>query len=50
MVAKEPKPQSRDQLTQRRRSPLITPTDLGSKASADIAGGMYAILADVFAL
>ena len=43
-------PQSRDNVAQRRRSPLITPTDLGSKASMDIAGGMSAILADVFAL
>ena len=43
-------PQSRDSLAQRRRSPLITPTDLGSRASMDIAGGMNAILADVFAL
>jgi starvation-inducible DNA-binding protein len=40
----------RDNLAQRRRSPLITPTDLGSNASTDIAGGMNAILADVFAL
>jgi starvation-inducible DNA-binding protein len=40
----------RDSLAQRRRSPLITPTDLGSNASTDIAGGMNAILADVFAL
>jgi starvation-inducible DNA-binding protein len=30
--------------------PLITPTALGSNASADIAGGMNAVLADVFAL
>ncbi len=28
----------------------MTPTDLGSNASADIAGGMNALLADVFAL
>jgi starvation-inducible DNA-binding protein len=34
----------------RRSAPLITPTDLGPTASADIAGGMNAILADVFAL
>jgi starvation-inducible DNA-binding protein len=34
----------------RRSAPLITPTDLGVAASADIAGGMNAILADVFAL
>ncbi len=40
----------RDNLAQRRRSPLMTPTDLGSNASADIAGGMNALLADVFAL
>src|SRR5271156_4809456 len=50
MVARETKPSSLDQAAQRRRSPLITPTDLGSKASTDIAGGMNAILADVFAL
>jgi len=40
----------RDNLAQRRRSPLITPTDLGPNASTDIAGGLNAILADVFAL
>src|SRR5271163_4519410 len=31
-------------------TPLITPTDLGAKASADIADRRNAILADVFAL
>jgi hypothetical protein len=41
---------SREQLMERRRSPLSTPTDLGAKASSDIAGCMNAILADVFAL
>ena len=50
MRANKAQPKSRDTLAQRRRSPLITPTDLGSKASTDIAGGMNAILADVFAL
>ena len=50
MGANKAQPQSRENLSQRRRSPLITPTDLGSKASMDIAGGMNAILADVFAL
>ena len=50
MVANKAQSQSRENLAQRRRSPLITPTDLGSKASMDIAGGMNAILADVFAL
>jgi starvation-inducible DNA-binding protein len=34
----------------RRRAPLLTPTDLGATASLDIAGGMNAMLADVFAL
>jgi starvation-inducible DNA-binding protein len=40
----------RAKLTRQRRAPLITPTDLGSKASMDIAGGMNLLLADVFAL
>src|ERR1700709_2751429 len=38
------------ELKSRRASPLVTPTDLGDKASIDIAGGMNAILADVFVL
>ncbi len=37
-------------LKRRRAAPIVTPTDLGAKASKDIAGGMNAILADVFAL
>jgi starvation-inducible DNA-binding protein len=37
-------------LKRRRAAPLVTPTDLGTKASKDIAGGMNGILADVFAL
>jgi starvation-inducible DNA-binding protein len=40
----------KSELRRRRETPLITPTDLGAEASADIAGGMNAILADVFAL
>jgi len=32
------------------RAPLLTPTDLKPAATKDIAGGMNAILADVFAL
>jgi starvation-inducible DNA-binding protein len=40
----------REDLLRRRQAPLITPTDLGSEASRAIAGGMNAILADVFAL
>src|SRR6202790_5047263 len=39
-----------DDLERRREAPLVTPTDLGSKASKNIAAGMNAILADVFAL
>ena len=39
-----------DRITAERNAPLITPTDLGAEASADIAGSMNAILADVFAL
>src|SRR5215475_7817358 len=38
------------ELKERRAAPIITPTDLGAKASRDISGGMNAILADVFAL
>jgi starvation-inducible DNA-binding protein len=37
-------------LKRRRAAPIITPTDLGAEASKDIAGGMNAILADVYAL
>jgi starvation-inducible DNA-binding protein len=40
----------RTELKERRKGPLVTPTDLGAKASMDISGGMNAILADVFAL
>src|SRR3569832_1783413 len=34
----------------RRAAPLVTPSDLGAKASQELAGGMNAILADVWAL
>src|SRR5665213_3149256 len=37
-------------LQQRRKAPLLTPTDLGAAASKSIQGGMNSILADVFAL
>src|SRR6266436_5888326 len=40
----------RKELTSRRASPLVTPTDLGANASKDIAGSMNGILADVFAI
>jgi starvation-inducible DNA-binding protein len=38
------------ELKGRRAAPLVTPTDLGAKASQAIAGPMNAILADVWAL
>ncbi len=38
------------ELEERRKAPLVTPTDLGAQASTTISGGMNAILADVFAL
>jgi starvation-inducible DNA-binding protein len=44
------KPIIRSEAKRLRNAPLITPTDLGAAASADIAGGMNGILADVFAL
>jgi len=50
MQAKQSQTRNRDDLVRRRKAPLITPTDLGDKASMDIAAGMNAILADVFAL
>jgi starvation-inducible DNA-binding protein len=40
----------RNDAKNRRSAALITPSDLGAKASKDIAGGMNAILADVFSL
>jgi len=39
-----------DRIAVKRNAPLITPTDLGAAASADIAQGMNGVLADVFAL
>jgi len=40
----------RQNLVSKRDAPLLTPTDLESTATKDIAGAMNAILADVFAL
>lgn len=37
-------------LKDRRKAPLVTPTDLGPKARQDIAGALNALLADVFTL
>jgi starvation-inducible DNA-binding protein len=38
------------ELRARRSAPLVTPSDLGTEASKNIAGGMNGILADVFSL
>ena len=46
-TATQPKMQ---ELKQRQRGPLNTPTDLSAEATRDISGAMNAILADVFAL
>src|SRR6201994_112831 len=48
MAKKESTKQS--DLKRRRGAPLVTPSDLGAEASENIAAGMNAILADVFAL
>ena len=40
----------RQELERRQQGPLMTPTDLKTVATKDIAGAMNAILADVFAL
>jgi starvation-inducible DNA-binding protein len=37
-------------LTERRKAPLKSPTDLGSNVTRDISGALNALLADVFAL
>jgi starvation-inducible DNA-binding protein len=44
------KSDARSEAKQRRGAALVTPTDLGAKASKDIAAGMNGILADVMAL
>jgi starvation-inducible DNA-binding protein len=49
LMAKKDSAKQND-LALRREASLITPTDLGTKASKNIAGGMNGILADVFAL
>jgi starvation-inducible DNA-binding protein len=43
-------PRKREDLEKRRGARLATPTDLGADASRYIAGGLNAVLADVFAL
>ena len=39
-----------DELKERQRSPLRSPTDLTAEATRDLSGALNAILADVFAL
>jgi starvation-inducible DNA-binding protein len=48
-MAKKPAA-DRAELKRRQSAPLVTPTDLRAPATRDIAAGMNAILADVFAL
>ena len=38
------------ELSDRRKAPLATPTDLGANATRDITGALNALLADVYAL
>jgi len=40
----------KEELKERQRAPLSTPTDLTAEAIRDVAGALNAILADVFAL
>ena len=49
-MAKKQRVPDRKDLEKRRKSPLVTPTDLKPEATRDIAGGLNGILADVFAL
>lgn len=50
MPAKRLHSRVRVDFARRSKAPLITATDLGADASRDIAGGLSAILAEVFAL
>jgi starvation-inducible DNA-binding protein len=43
-------PATEQELKERQRAPLSTPTDLTAEATRDITGALNAILADVFAL
>ncbi len=40
----------KEELKERQRAPLSTPTDLTAEATRDVSGALNAILADVFAL
>ena len=47
---KKPSAAKMEELVQRRKAPLATPTDLKAAATKDIAAAMNPILADVYAL
>src|ERR1700693_5666044 len=49
IMKKSPTTKTQD-LKTRQKAPLVTPTDLKAAATKDIAAGMNAILADVFAI
>jgi len=40
----------KEELKERQRAPLSTPTDLTAEAIRDVSGALNAILADVFSL
>src|SRR5205809_6127272 len=46
----QPTPAKAQELKERQRAPLSTPTDMTAEATRDVAGALNAILADVFAL
>src|SRR5919198_361992 len=43
-------PTRTQEIKQRRRAPLATPTDLTAEATRDLSGALNTLLADVFAL
>ena len=47
---KNPNPEFKSEALRLREAPLLGPTDLGARASQDVAAGMNGILADGFAL
>lgn len=49
-MGKKITPAKKVKLDERRRAPLITPSDLGADAARDIGAAMNEILADVYAL
>src|SRR6266480_4238162 len=49
-MAANPTRAKKEELKERQRAPLSTPTDLTAEATRDVTGALNAILADVFAL